>query len=96
MTHVFVPAYLKVQEFVVNNSDLLKEDEYVECIKGFIQYALSYKILLESWKINDFTTYYLPRDFPIAINEYAENRYKELKKSQRRLIGKKDGKDYEI
>lgn len=94
MTHVFVPAYLNVQEIIVSNSDLLEEDEYNDCIKVFILYALSYKVLLENWKVNDFTTYYYPRDFPMEINKYAEDRYKELKRIQRRLIGKKNRRGY--
>jgi len=89
---VWLPAVLTpINEFreqlILKNSHLIRETEFPECLVDFVAHVAAYKAVLRKWESQDYSEILSIIDFPVELEEYAEQSHLELKAEQARLIG---------
>lgn len=84
--NVFIPYNQILQDIILNNAHLIREQEYPRCLKLFCAHEASLRVVVEKWKKSDFSEKTSMLNFPTEVNRYAEQSFKELKKEQLSLI----------
>ncbi len=87
LVNVFMPLNDVLERLILNKAHLIREPEMPECLLLFVAHNAAYKAVLKKWERNDFSDYLSIIDFPVEIEQYALNSFKELKSEQLRLIG---------
>jgi hypothetical protein len=85
--NVFMPLHQFVEKLILENAYLIREEEVPECLLQFVTHVSGYKALLRKWETGDYSEYLSVVHYPEAINRYAYESYRELKREQLRLIG---------
>jgi len=87
MQTVFMPLNLEMEHLILSNMDLLVGIEMDECLIDLCAHVQSYKTILARWAERDFSVLHAPTNFPgEAIEQYAAQRFAELKKEQEELL----------
>ena len=84
--HVFQPLNEQLDDVIINKAHLIIEEEMPHCLKLFLAHSAGYKAVIKKWQLGDSKEDASVIDYPIEIEEYAEQSYLKLKKQQKRLI----------
>lgn len=84
--NVFLVYNDHLEKLILNNAHLIIEDDYPDCFKLFCAHQASLRIVVEKWKHSNYTEKISMINYPLELNEYAENRFRELKAEQRKII----------
>jgi hypothetical protein len=88
MATVFMPLLLRMEEVVLEHSDLIEEQEMPACFIDLISHISAYKPILQKWSNGDFSEHVSVIRFPgPALAAYLEPRYRILKLRQTQLRG---------
>jgi hypothetical protein len=87
MQFVLMPLNLRIEAAIVEHADLLQGKEMPECLLQLLAHIASYKAVLKSWELGDFSRYFAILDYPVEANAYIARAYLGLKARQQQLIG---------
>ena len=85
---VFMPLNRSVENLILDNAYLIREEKMPDCLLEFSAHVSAYKVNIEKWDMGDFSENFTALDFPVEMNMYAAKAYRELKAEQLKLIGK--------
>ena len=87
---VFFPLNEKIEEAIINNAHLLRDEEVPKCLLTFVAHTSTYRAILHKWELGEFEEFLSPVEFPKELHEYAKKNYQELKNEQMKLLGNKE------
>ena len=89
MSTVFMPINTRIYELILSKSDLLIESYMPSCLIQLCAHVASYKVVLEEWEREDFTSHIALVPFPKELHEYARGSFEILKSEQAKLLGER-------
>jgi hypothetical protein len=93
MGTVFMPLLLRMEEVILEHSDLIEEQDMPACFIDVISHISAYKPVLQKWSHGDFSEHVSVLRFPgPALTAYLEPQYRMLKLRQTRLRGETSGR----
>ena len=94
MATVFMPLLLRMEEVILEHSDLIEEQDMPRCFIDLISHISAYKAVLQKWSNGDFSEHVSVLRFPgAAMTAYLEPQYRTLKLRQTRLRGDTEGRN---
>jgi hypothetical protein len=88
MVEVFAPLNAEMAALVISHADLLEDREMPQCLLDLCAHVYAYKVVLECWKVGDFSQHTSVIDFPAnKLISYTETVYRTLKQRQVDLLG---------
>ena len=88
---VTIPGYLKMEEIIINHSDLLIEDDIPQQILELTAHIAGYKPVAANWKAGDYSRNWSFFNFPQDVRVYLRDSYRRLKLRQKYLLGILEG-----
>lgn len=88
-----MPLNESLEKLILENAYLIREEEMPDCLLKFVTHVSAYKANLGKWDMGDLSEHFTALDFPVEIDIYATEAYRELKAEQLRLIGKLKSKN---
>ena len=93
MSTVFMPLLLRMEEVILEHSDLIEEQDMPRCFIDLISHISAYKPVLQKWSNDDYSENVSVIRFPGAdLTAYLEPQYRILKMRQTELRGETAGK----
>lgn len=93
VSEVFMPLNLRMQEVIIQRSDLLDDAELPRCLLQLSAHVSAYTAILKRWKSSDFSRQGSPVHFPREeLEQYTTSAYLRLKGEQDRLLGYEKGR----
>jgi len=86
--NIYIPLNQEIEELILQNAHLIREEEFPASLLLFVMHAASYKAMLAKWQQNDYREYLPKVDYPNELSAYAAKSYRDLKHEQLQLIGK--------
>jgi hypothetical protein len=88
MAEVFAPLNAEMARLVVSHADLLDDRQMPQCLLDLCAHVHAYKVVLEGWKVGDFSRNTSVIDFPAdELLSYTGTVYSNLKQYQLNLLG---------
>ena len=88
---VTIPNYLKMEEIIMNHSDLLIEDDIPHPIIELTSHIAGYKTVVAAWKEGDYSKNWSFSNFPQEVRVYLRDSFSNLKLRQKILLGFTEG-----
>jgi hypothetical protein len=85
---VLMPINEFMEQLILKNSHLIRENEFPLCLAQFVAHVAAYKAVLKQWESKEYRDVLSTIDFPREVESYAEESYVELKAEQARLLGR--------
>jgi hypothetical protein len=93
MSTVFMPLLLRMEEVILEHSDLIEEQDMPRCFIDLISHISAYKPVMQKWASGDYSEHVSVIRFPgAAMTAYLEPQYRILKMRQTELRGETAGK----
>ena len=93
MSTVFMPLLLRMEEVILEHSDLIEEQDMPRCFIDLISHISAYKPVMQRWSNGDYSEHVSVIRFPgAAMTAYLEPQYRMLKMRQTLLRGETAGK----
>ena len=88
MTNVFIPLNVEMVTLITANADLLEDAKMPKCLLLLGAHVNGYKGILAAWQKHNYSNHMSLTPFPIEeLLPYVEEKYRDLKIRQARLIG---------
>jgi hypothetical protein len=90
MREVFMPSNLKIENIIINHSDLLDDKEFPDELLSVVAHINAYKVILKKWENDDYSELFTQIVFPREeLHRYVNKNYNRLKSIQLDLLGLK-------
>jgi hypothetical protein len=86
MEHVFAPLNDAREELIMKKLYLIREHNVPQQIHTFVAHVTLCRAMLAKWKKGDRSELFAPVQFPVGLDQYAEQGFRDLKQEQHSLI----------
>jgi hypothetical protein len=86
---IFLPLVEDLAELIKQNAHLIREEEMPDMLIRVVAHSFTSKVLAYEWEHGDTHNELPAISFPTEILDYATQSYKELKREQLQLIGRR-------
>ena len=86
--NVYQPLNEELEQVIIHKAHLIIEEEMPQCLKRFLAHTAGFKAVIQKWHRGDFSESKSVINYPVEIEDYAEKSYLDLRRKQKRLIGR--------